>query len=130
MAKLNVENFSEDYRDIAPKECAMFLIECLPEDKQKVLKEAWEVAGGRDTIPWWKWCMEHINVSLSLDAINETDTVDGHTKHLQGIDLPIMVNSIQENNGYVPSKVSEMHIGEVNGIKTLLITPEIIALKD
>lgn len=56
--------------------------------------------------------------------------VDGHTKYLQGIDLPIMINSILENETLVPSEVSEMHIGMVNGNQTLIITPEILSLSD
>ena len=58
------------------------------------------------------------------------DDVDGHSKYLQGIDLPIMVNSIVENGDFVPSKVSEMHIGLVNGYQTIIITPEILSLPE
>lgn len=58
------------------------------------------------------------------------DDVNGHTKYLQGIDLPIMVNSIFENDNFMPSEVSEMHIGIVNGNRVLMITPEIISLPD
>ena len=58
------------------------------------------------------------------------DDVDGHSKYLQGIDLPIMVNSIVENGNFVPSKVSEMHIGLVNGCQTIIITPEILSLPE
>ena len=58
------------------------------------------------------------------------DDVDGHSKYLQGIDLPIMVNSIVENGKFVPSKVSEMHIGLINGCQTLIITPEILSLPE
>lgn len=54
----------------------------------------------------------------------------GHTKYLQGIDLPIMINSILENETLIPSEVSEMHIGMVNGNQMLIITPEIISLPD
>lgn len=59
-----------------------------------------------------------------------TNDVIGHTKYLQGINLPIMVNSILANadDDYRPSKVSEMHIGLVDGVQTLLITPEYIIL--
>lgn len=56
--------------------------------------------------------------------------VDGHTKYLQGIDLPIMINSIFENETLTPSEVSEMHIEMVNGNQTLIITPEILSLPD
>lgn len=57
-----------------------------------------------------------------------TDDVTGHTKYLQGIDLPIMINSIGTDNGCEPSKVCEMHIGTVNGDQVVLITPHIIAV--
>lgn len=57
------------------------------------------------------------------------EEVNGHTKYLQGIDLPIMVNSVWESeNNCVPSEVCEMHIGMVNGKQTLLITPELVML--
>lgn len=55
--------------------------------------------------------------------------VEGHTKFLQGINLPIMVNTIWENeNQCIPSNVSEMHIGTVDGNLTLLITPYSVVL--
>lgn len=56
------------------------------------------------------------------------DDVDGHTKYLQGINLPIMIKSILENNSVTPSNVSEMHIEMVDGRQALVITPEIISL--
>lgn len=57
------------------------------------------------------------------------DDVEGHTKYLQGINLPIMVNTIfKGENHCIPSNVSEMHVENVNGVQTLLITPEIISL--
>lgn len=56
--------------------------------------------------------------------------VDGHTKYLQGIDLPIVVNSVVENGNFIPSKVSEMHIGSVNGCQVLIITPEVLSLPE
>lgn len=60
-----------------------------------------------------------------------TDDVDGHTKYLQGINLPIMVNTIWNSaDDCIPSKVSEMHIGSVDGVQTLLITPEHISLPE
>lgn len=54
--------------------------------------------------------------------------VEGHTKYLQGVDLPIMVNSIFVNEKFIPSEVSEMHIAMINGKQTLIITPGIISL--
>lgn len=64
--------------------------------------------------------------SFSLASKQE---VEGHTKYLQGLDLPIMVNScFDSGNNCIPSKVSEMHIGEVEGELVLLVTPERISL--
>lgn len=37
--------------------------------------------------------------------------VEGHTKYLPGIHLPIMINSIWNENDCIPSRVAEMHIG-------------------
>lgn len=55
-----------------------------------------------------------------------TGDVPGHTKYLQGIDLPIRVNSIIDDGQLHPSEVSEMHVGDVDGTTCLLITPEIV----
>lgn len=58
-----------------------------------------------------------------------TNNVDGHTKYLQGINLPIMVNTVWDNEeNCKPSEISEMHIGSINGVPTLLITPSHISL--
>ena len=71
--------------------------------------------------------MQKCTGSKSFSILNEE--VNGHTKYLQGIDLPIMVNSVWESeNNCVPSEVCEMHIGMVNGKQTLLITPELVML--
>ena len=57
------------------------------------------------------------------------EEVEGHTKYLQGINLPIMVNTIWETENHCsPSEVCEMHIGMVNGKQTLLITLELVML--
>ena len=61
MAKLNVESF-EEHRETAPMECALYLYECLEEDQKKQIKDDWNNFGGYQVIPWWKWCMDHINV--------------------------------------------------------------------
>ena len=57
------------------------------------------------------------------------EEVEGHTKYLQGINLPIMVNTIYETENHcIPSEVCEMHIGMIDGKQTLLITPEYIII--
>lgn len=62
MAKLNLDNFSEEYRDKAPLEASQYLYQCLSEDVQMKLKDDWKSLGGAKTIPFWKYCLEHIDV--------------------------------------------------------------------
>lgn len=77
-----------------------------------------------------------LSYRAKLEAIDLTEPVttmpcsmDGHTKHLQGLDMPIMINSIKKNDTELtPSTVCEMHIGKFNDEDVLLITPDIIAL--
>lgn len=45
MAKLNLEEFSEDFREKAPKECGLYLAACLSKDKLTKLKEDWKNNG-------------------------------------------------------------------------------------
>lgn len=64
-------------------------------------------------------------------SMNEKNfQMEGHTKYLQGINVPIYVNSIQQSNGItIPSEVSEMHIGKLdNGTEVLFITPAILSI--
>lgn len=63
MANLNLDGFSEKYKKIAPMECALYLFYCLDKDVQIQLKKDWNEAGGVKVIPFWKWCMEHIDIS-------------------------------------------------------------------
>lgn len=65
MAKLNMDGFSEDFKQAAPMECALYLYECLEDDKKEQIKNDWNNIGGVNVIPWWKWCMEHIEVSYN-----------------------------------------------------------------
>ncbi len=65
MAKLNLDAFSDEYKDVAPKECASYLVECLSEEERTKLSEDWNKAGGYKVIPWWKWCLENIEVKYS-----------------------------------------------------------------
>lgn len=54
--------------------------------------------------------------------------MDGNTKYLKHFaSMPIMVNSIIGEDGTLsPSRVCEMHVGNVEGQLCLLVTPEII----
>jgi hypothetical protein len=55
--------------------------------------------------------------------------VEGNTVYLQGLSLPIMVNSVYnvEKGEWEPSDVAEMHIGMHEGKPVLLITPSIVS---
>ncbi len=35
MIVLNTEDFNDEFKNVAPKECAMYLSSCLPEDMHK-----------------------------------------------------------------------------------------------
>lgn len=64
MATLNIGGFSEEFREMALMECGCYLFECLSEEEKIKIKKDYNDAGGYKVIPWWKWCMDHINVNL------------------------------------------------------------------
>ena len=66
MANLNLEDFSEDFREVAPKECAMYLVSCLDKETQTRLKQDWKNVGGVKAIPYWQYCLENIEVIYKL----------------------------------------------------------------
>ena len=41
MATLNMDGFSEEFRETAPMECACYLFECLSEEEKIKTKEEW-----------------------------------------------------------------------------------------
>lgn len=47
-----------------PKECFMYLYQCLDKKDREKLIDSWLKAGGKETMPWWQWCMKNINVSI------------------------------------------------------------------
>lgn len=67
MAKFNDEIITDDAkaREIAMKECGMYLQSCLPKEELERLKEDWKNAGGRKAIPWWKFAFDNIEVSYN-----------------------------------------------------------------
>lgn len=68
MANLDLSNISEEYREIAPKECAIYLFNCLPKEKREALNADWKKAGGISKCPWWKWCMDNITVDFNSNS--------------------------------------------------------------
>lgn len=66
------------------------------------------------------------NIYDDSSLILKGGDVPGHTKYLQGLDLPIKVNSIIEYGKLELSDVAGMHIADVNGVSTLVITPELV----
>lgn len=54
--------FTEEYANKAEEQCGLYLFACLSEDEAKKIKDDWNEAGGYENMPWWKWCLTHINV--------------------------------------------------------------------
>lgn len=68
MAKLNLETvdkLSTNYErsvEIINRECGMYLQACLSEQELQDLNEDWIRAGGYPEIPYWKYCLDNIEV--------------------------------------------------------------------
>lgn len=73
-------------------------------------------------------CVKDIEYLTKSSPLSKNKDTDGHTKYLQGIHLPIVVNSIQAGSEWTPSEVAEMHIGTYNNEPALILTPEIISI--
>lgn len=78
MINLNVNAFDEEYKNAAPKELACLLVECLSDEENKRLKEAWNDIGGYKVIPWWQWVLNNIDISLNKElSINKNNNLEG-----------------------------------------------------
>lgn len=66
----------------------------------------------------------------SFIGLNNGKEVEGNTRYITRLSaMPIMVNCIQNKDGSLePSEVSEMHIGNYDGEKVLLVTPSHISI--
>ena len=40
----------------------IYLVSCLDKATQEQLKKDWNEAGGYPVTPYWKWCIDHIDV--------------------------------------------------------------------
>lgn len=56
-------------------------------------------------------CVKDMEYLTKSSPLSKNKDVDGHTKYLQGIHLPIVINSIQTGSEWKPSEVAEMHTG-------------------
>lgn len=65
MANFNTDNINDKFKETASIECGLYLSSCLSEQELNELKEDWNKAGGHKVIPWWKWCLDNIQVSYS-----------------------------------------------------------------
>lgn len=68
---------SQDFKDIelAEKETGMYLACCVSEKERDYLRDKWNEAGGYHVIPWYKWVLQNVSVSVdykegSLDEQN------------------------------------------------------------
>ena len=62
MIVLNTEGFSDEFKDTAPKECAIYLTSCLSEDTHKQLKKDWDELGGINAMPYWKYVLNSLSI--------------------------------------------------------------------
>lgn len=62
MIVLNTEGFSDEFKDIAPKECAIYLSSCLSEDTHKQLKKDWDELGGINAMPYWEYVLNSLSI--------------------------------------------------------------------
>lgn len=62
MIVLNTEGFSDDFKDTAPKECAIYLSSCLSEDTHKQLKKDWDELGGINAMPYWEYVLNTLSI--------------------------------------------------------------------
>lgn len=44
----------------------MYLASCIPTKERDKLREAWSEYGGYEVIPWYKWVLQNVSVSLYL----------------------------------------------------------------
>ncbi len=73
-------------------------------------------------------CVKDMEYLTKSSPLSKNKDANGHTKYLQGIHLPIVINSIQTGSEWKPSEVAEMHIGTYNDEPALILTPEIISI--
>lgn len=59
-----------------PKECFMYLYQCLDKKDREKLVDSWLKAGGKETMSWWQWCMKNINVSVKQLQENNYMRID------------------------------------------------------
>lgn len=62
MIVLNTEGFSDEFKNTAPKECAIYLSSCLPEDTHKQLKKDWDELGGINAMPYWEYVLNTLTI--------------------------------------------------------------------
>lgn len=62
MIVLNTEGFSDEFKNTAPKECAIYLSSCLSEDTHKQLKKDWDELGGINAMPYWEYVLNSLSI--------------------------------------------------------------------
>lgn len=70
MAKLRDDLFSKEFKENASKveftahdiECALYLEGCLSNEEHERLLTNWKNLGDKDYMPFYKYCMQHIDV--------------------------------------------------------------------
>lgn len=63
MIKLNIDSFSDEYKDVAPKEAAMYLSACFSDEELEKIKDNWNKDGGYKVTPWWQYLLNHLTIT-------------------------------------------------------------------
>ena len=63
MIKFNNNAFSDEYKDIAPKEASMYLSACFSDKELQIIKDNWNKEGGYKVTPWWQYLLNHLTVT-------------------------------------------------------------------
>ena len=74
--------------------------------------------------------MDRVRIKLPMTGAKSgiKESLLGHTKFLQGINLPIVVNSICDEYNNWQTSECEMRVGKIDGEDKVIITPYTISI--
>lgn len=124
MIVLNTEGFSDEFKDTAPKECAIYLSSCLSEDTHKQLKKDWDELGGINAMPYWEYVLNSLSIKYDgkynerQEEQSADDASNAYTYRAKEINW--RTSAKDEEKQYVTG-----NIVTVNG-RYFIVNPEIV----
>lgn len=127
MIVLNTEDFSDEFKNTAPKECAAYLSSCLSEDTHKQLKKDWDELGGINAMPYWEYVLNTLSIKYdgqhnerqeeqSTDDVNNTS--NAYTYRAKEINWKDSIKD--EEKQYVTGNIVTV------GNRYFIVNPEIV----